>query len=131
MRAVYIIVLISLLTTLSIASNLPSSFKEALALADKQDKDRDRATRIYDAVDLKDYYEKKYMPLFQSCFKSTGETSSFSFILAIGSDGRVLRLYNDHESKNFSCVRPTLQKDEFPHPPFAPYYMHVEMNFSQ
>src|ERR1043166_408913 len=106
MKTLYIVVLISVLTASGIAANLPGSFKDALALADKQDKERDRATRIYDAVDLKDYYEKKYMPLFQSCFKSTGETSSFSFIAAIGADGHVLRLYNDHESKNFSCIRP-------------------------
>ena len=42
----------------------------------------------------------------------------------------VLRLYVDHETNMFACVKPTLEKDEFPHPPFAPYYMHVTMNFS-
>ena len=41
----------------------------------------------------------------------------------------VLRLYVDHETNMFACVKPTLEKDEFPHPPFAPYYMHVTMNF--
>ncbi len=132
MKTLYTIVLISLLTTSSIAANLPNSFKDAVALADKQDKDRDRATRIYDAVDLKDYYEKKYLPLFQSCLASTEpDIASLSFVAAIGADGRVLRLYADHESKAFACVRPTLQKDEFPHPPFAPYYMHMTMNFSK
>lgn len=131
MKTLYSIVLvISLLTTFSVAANLPNSFKDAVALADKQDKDRDRATRIYDAVDLNDYYQKKYIPLVQSCLKSIDDTSSFSFVAALGGDGHVLRIYTDHESKIFTCMRPTLQKDEFPHPPFAPYYMHIEMNLS-
>jgi hypothetical protein len=49
--------------------------------------------------------------------------------VAIGTDGRVLRLYTDHETNIFACVRQTLQQEEFPHPPFAAYYMHVLMNF--
>ena len=130
MKALHTMALISLLTTATIAANPPSSFKEAVALADKQDNDRDRATRIYDAVDLKDYYEKKYIPLFQSCLTSTkADSSSVSFVAAIGTDGHVLRLYADHETSIFACVRPTLQKDQFPRPPFAPYYMHMTMNF--
>ena len=132
MKALCIIIVISLLTTSSVAANLPSSFKEAVALADKQDKDANRATRIYDAVDLKDYYEKKYLPLFQSCLTSTEpDIASVSFVAAIGADGRVLRIYTDHETSIFACVRPTLQKDKFPRPPFAPYYMHMTMNFSK
>ena len=130
MKRLYTIVLISLLTTSSIAGTLASSFKEAVALAATEDKDR--ATRIYAAIDLKDYYQQKYMPVFTSCLKSTEhpDTSTFSFVVAIGPNGRVLRLYSDHETNMLACVRPTLLKDEFPHPPFAPYYMHMTMNFS-
>jgi hypothetical protein len=125
------IALIFLLTTSSMAGDLASSFKEAVARADSEDKDR--ATRIYAEIDLKDYYQRKYMPVFQSCLKSTEhpDTSTFSFVVAIGTDGRVLRLYRDHETNVLACVRPTLLKDEFPHPPFAPYYMHMTMNFSK
>jgi hypothetical protein len=132
MKTVYTIVLISLLTTSGIAGDLAGSFKEAGALADAQDV-TNRATRIYAAIDLKDYFQQKYMPIFQSCLRSTEhpDMSTFSFVLAIGADGRVLRLYADHETNMFACVRPTLQKDDFPHPPFAPYYMHTTMNFSK
>jgi hypothetical protein len=131
MKKLYTTVLIFLLTTSSIAGTLAGSFKEAVALADAEDKDR--ATRIYSAIDLKDYYQQKYMPVFQSCLKSTehADTSPFSFVVAIGADGHVLRLYVDHETNIFACVRQTLQKDEFPHPPIAPYYEHVSMNFSR
>jgi hypothetical protein len=131
MKKLHTIVLISLITTSCFAGNIAGSFKEAAARADAQDV-TDRAIRIYADIDLKDYYQQKYMPVFQSCLKSTEhpDTSTFSFVVAIGRNGRVLRLYADHETNMLGCVRPTLLKDEFPHPPFAPYYMHMTMNFS-
>ena len=131
MKKLCSIIFVSLLTTFSIAGDLAGSFNEAAALGDAQDKDRE--TRIYSQIDLMRFYQQKYSPVFQSCLKSTErpDTSPFSFVVAIGADGRVLRLYTDHETNIFACVRPTLQKDEFPHPPFAPYYMHVSMSFSK
>ena len=131
MKTLYSIAFIFLLTTSGMAGNLASSFKEAVALAKTEDKDR--ATRIYSEIDLKDYYQQKYFPVFQSCLKSIEHpgTSTFEFVMAIGTDGRVLRLYTDHETNVLACVRPTLLKDEFPHPPVAPYYQHITMNFSK
>jgi hypothetical protein len=131
MRKICSILFISLLTTCGMAGDLASSFKQAVALAEAQDKDR--TTRIYADIDLKDYYQQKYSPVFASCLKSTdhADTSPFSFVAAIGADGRVLHLYTDHETNIFACVRQTLQKDEFPHPPVSPYYMHVSMSFSK
>jgi hypothetical protein len=131
MKKVSCIVLVCLLTISGLAADLATSFKQAAALADAQDKDR--TTRIYSAIDLKDYYQQKYSPVFVSCLKSTAhaDTSPFSFIAAIGADGHVLRLYIDHETNIYACVRQTLQKDEFPHPPVSPYYMHVEMSFAK
>jgi len=79
------------------------------------------------------YYRQKYSPIFQSCLASTNhpDTLPFDFIVAIGADGRVLRLYTDHETNIFVCVRETLQKDKFPRPPVSPYYMHISMSFSK
>jgi len=110
------------------ASGLARSFKEAAALAGA---DKDRATRIYAAIDLKDYYEEKYGPIFSSCLKSTdhADTSPLEFILAIGADGRVLRIYIDHETNIYACARPMLEKGKFPHPPHPPYYMHIKTSF--
>src|SRR6266481_4548160 len=129
MKEIYTIVFIFLLTTSSRAGELASSFKQAAALADAQEKER--AAQAYIHLDLKPYYEKKYSPVFQSCLASTArpDTSPFSFVLAIGKDGRVLRLYIDHETNIFACVRQTLQQDEFPHPPVAPHYFQVSMSF--
>jgi hypothetical protein len=131
MKKLYTLVLISLLTTFSFAGDLASSFKQAAALGDAQEKER--TTQAYIHLDLMPYYQQKYSPVFQSCLASTDhpDTSPFSFIVAIGANGRVLRLYTDHETNIFVCARQTFQQDGFPHPPVSPYYMHVSMNFSK
>lgn len=133
MKNLFIILIVCLLSTVGLAGDLASSFKEAVALAATQDQDKDRATRIYGKIDLPDYYQEKYSPVFQSCLKSTehADFSPFSFVAAIGADGHVLRLYIDHETNVSACARPALEKGEFPRPPFAPYYMHVSMTFSK
>lgn len=124
-------ILISLLATLGRAGELASSFKQAAALGDAQEKDR--GTQAYLHLDLMPYYQHKYSPVFQSCLASTehADTSPFSFVVEIGKDGRVLRLYVDHETNIFACVRKTLQQDEFPHPALSPYYLHISMSFGE
>ena len=125
------IVLVSLLATTGRASDLARTFDEAVALAENQNKDR--ASRSYDSLDFKPYYEQKYGPLFVSCLKSTEQpdTSAFSFVVAIAQDGRVLRLYVDRETNMFACAKKTLKDDKFPSPPHAPYYSHISMSFSK
>lgn len=131
MKKIYSIVLISLLTTSSLAGDLARSFKEAAERGDAQEKERSRQAYIH--LDLIPYYQRRYSPVFQSCLASTvhPDTSPFSFVAAIGTNGRVLRLYTDHETNIFACARQTLQKDAFPHPSAAPHYMHISMNFSK
>jgi hypothetical protein len=128
MKKLYAIVLISLLTTAGRADDLAISFKQAAALGDAQEKEP--AARAY-KLELGAYYQQKYSPIFLSCLKSTEhrDTSPFSFVAAIGKNGHVLRLYIDHETNIYACVRQTLQKEEFPHPPITPYYMHISMSF--
>jgi len=131
MKKIYTIVFVFLLTTSCSAGELASSFKQAAALGDVQEKER--GTQAYIHLDLMPYYQKKYSPVFQSCLTSTDhpDKSPFSFVAAIGKGGRVLRLYINHETNIYACVRQTLQQDEFPHPPLSPYYLHVSMNFSK
>jgi hypothetical protein len=127
----HVIVLISLLATAGKADDVATTFKQAAAIGDAQEKKR--ATQAYIHLDLTPYYQKKYSHVFQSCLASTDHpnTSPFSFVVAIGKDGRVLRLYVDHETNVYSCVRQTLKQDEFPHPPTYPYYLHVSMSFDK
>jgi len=131
MKRLYAMVFIFLLATSGRAGELASSFKQAAALGDAQEKERNAQAYIH--LDLMPYYQKKYSPVFLSCLASTDhpDTSPFSFVAAIGKDGRVLRLYVDHETNIFACVRQSLQQEEFPRPPLSPYYMHVSMNFSK
>ena len=131
MKKLYTIVFICLLATSGRADELASSFERACALADAQGQERSEQAYIH--LDLTPYYKKKYSPVYQSCLRSTDhpDTSPFSFVVAIGKDGRVLRLYIDHETNIFACVRQTLQQDEFPHPPVAPHYFHVSMSFAK
>src|SRR6266403_3107828 len=84
MKEIYTIVFIFLLTTSSRAGELASSFKQAAALGDAQEKER--ATQAYIHLDLMPYYQKKYSPVFQSCLASTDhpDPSPFSFVTAIG-----------------------------------------------
>jgi len=129
MKKIHAVILISLLAASSRAGELASSFKQAAALADAQE--NERAAQAYIHLDLMPYYEKKYAGVFQSCLASTEhpDTAPFSFVAAIGKDGHVLRLYVDHETNVYTCVRQTLQRDEFPHPPSSPHYMHISMSF--
>jgi hypothetical protein len=131
MKKLWAFVLIFLLTTAGRAGELATSFKQAADLGDAQGKER--ATQAYIHLDLVPYYQKKYSPVFQSCLESIDhpDTTPLSFVVAIGKDGRVLRLYIDHATNIYACVRQTLERDQFPHPPLSPYYMHVSMRFSR
>src|SRR5690242_6987422 len=116
MTRLYTIIFISLLTTSGCAGGLANSFKQAAALEDAQEKEP--AAQAY-KLEVGTYYQQKYSPIVLSCLKSTDrvDTSPFSFVAAIGKDGHVLRLYIDHETNIYACMRRTLQKEEFPHPP--------------
>jgi len=131
MKRVCALVFISLLTISSRAGELASSFKEACVLAAAQFEERSKQAYIH--LDLAPYYQKKYSPVYLSCLKSTEhpDTTPFSFVAAIGKDGRVLRLYVDHETNIFACVRHTLEQDKFPAPPVSPHYFHVSMSFGK
>jgi hypothetical protein len=112
------------------AVDLPASFKEAASLADAQN-DEAHPLRDYLSDSLGPYYQKKYGPLWVSCLKSSNyfDVKRFEFIAVIGADGKVMRLFSDRDSELFSCARETLTKDEFPHPPIAPFYWRVQMTF--
>jgi hypothetical protein len=122
--------LFSLLGSRVFADDLASSFETAASRGDAQE--RADATRGYFTKILLPYYGQKYASVLQSCFTRVPkpDNSRFSFVAAIGADGRVMRLYRDRETNIFQCVRETLEKDLFPKPPVFPYYLHIKMNFA-
>jgi hypothetical protein len=109
---------------------LARSFAEAAALGDSQE--RASSTKDYFETKLLPYYGRKYATVLQSCFAKVPQpdSSGFSFVAAIGSDGRVLRLYHDHETNILLCMRSSLESETFPPPPVSPYYLHIDMNFA-
>ena len=129
MKAVKTIGMVCLFALSAVATDLVSSLKEAVAIADEQE--NALATRDYFAHSLLPDYEQRYGPVFQTCFTSTRhpESAPFEFVAAIGSDGRVMRVYTNQDTTILKCVRLTLEKDVFPKPPVAPYYLHIDMRF--
>src|SRR5512135_2558652 len=111
MKVIRTIIVSFLLFMMALAGDLAPSFKEAAALADTQE--RDPLVQAYMQHDLNPYYQKKYSPVFQACLAENRRPnlSPFSFVAAIQKNGRVVRVYVDHETSIFRCVRRTLQRD--------------------
>lgn len=107
------------------------TFSEAARLGDEQE--QAAGTRTYFQGTLLPYFGRKYAPVLKSCFESVSkpDSSRLSFVVAIGRDGRMLRLYRDGETNIFQCMRATLEQDTFPAPPVAPYYLHIDMSFRE
>ncbi len=112
------------------ASGLATSYQQAAALADAQE--RAIATRDYFKDVLLPYYGKNYRPVLQSCFTKVTrpDGAPFSFVAAIGADGRTMQMYNDHDTNIFLCLRESIKEGVFPNPPVSPYYLHIDMKFS-
>jgi hypothetical protein len=129
MRAIKTITVVFLFALSAVATDLVGSLKEAITIAEAQEKAP--ATRGYFEHDLLRFYERRYGPVFQACFASTNQPDStpFEFVAAIGADGRVMKVYTSQDTEILRCVRQTLEKDEFPKPPLAPYYLHIDMRF--
>lgn len=107
--------------------DLATTYQQAAVLADAQEKAP--ATRDYFSQILLPNYAQKYGPVLQSCFVSVKQpdNSPFSFVAAIGIDGRVVRLYEDQKTNISQCVIEKVKTDTFPVPPQSPYYLHVDM----
>lgn len=130
MKVFRIISIFLLAVASSMAADLATSFQQAVALAKTQEKAP--ATKDYFNRVLLPYYAQKYAPVLQSCFADVKEPdySPFSFVAAITSAGTVARLYNDHQTNISQCLLATLRSDAFPVPPQSPYYLNIDMKFT-
>jgi len=122
-------VIVLLFAASSFASDLAATFQQAYDLAEAQDKIP--GMKEYQNQTLMPYWQQKYGPIFQSCFKSVKQPDgqSFAFVAAIGLDGKVVRVFVDHETSIYQCLLPTLKNDTFPAPPQAPFYLSIGMRF--
>jgi tetratricopeptide (TPR) repeat protein len=130
MNAIRVTFVIFLLVTLSSATDLATSYQQAAALGDAQETAAE--TKDYFSRALLPYYGQQYAPVLRSCFSNVPapDNRPFSFVVAIGADGRVMQLYKDRETNIYSCLRELLLKDVFPRPPVSPYYLHIDMKFA-
>jgi len=111
------------------ADGLVSSYVEAQERG-RQD-ESDEATRDYHRSVLLPEFSQRYRLHFRECTASVPqpESTPFSFVAAVGADGRVLRLWSDRSTYVYQCVRGRLLFDRFTPPPRAPFYLYIHMRF--
>jgi hypothetical protein len=90
------------------------------------------ATRDYHRATLVPYFGKKYANIFRQCFDTVPKPDdrAFTFVIALDSEGRVLRVYRNLETNIFLCMNDRLVQERFPKPPISPYFLHIDMKFT-
>jgi hypothetical protein len=129
-RAVAFVVLMCLGAYPAFADDLATSFEQAVARAEAQE--HAASTEDYFTNALLPFYAKAYAPVLQSCFAAVPkpDDAPFAFVAALGADGRVQHFYRDRETNISLCLRDAVEKGAFPRPPVSPYYLHIEMKFT-
>jgi hypothetical protein len=110
---------------------LPNTLDEAIALG-RQHEDGE-ATRDYHRTALMPYFGTKYADIFKHCFDtlSKPDDRAFTFVAAIDSQGRVLKVYRNIETNIFQCMNERLTQELFPLPPVTPYFLHIDVLFAK
>jgi hypothetical protein len=112
------------------AQELVESYFEARAQARLDG--LDETTKSYHRDVLLPDFQQRYGRHFQECKQQllAPEPTPFSFVVAIGADGQVLRLWSDRSTSVYQCVRGKLLFDRFGPPPRTPFYLFVQMRFT-
>lgn len=113
------------------AEPLASSYVEAQEFGRRDE--ADPKTVEYHRNLLLPQFSQRYRALLRECQASLPQPdpSPFSFVAAIGEDGRVLKLWSDRSPPVYSCVRGRLLFERFAPPPRAPFYLYIHMRFAQ
>jgi hypothetical protein len=130
MQLIRLISVILVTVICSLATDLANTFQQAVDLAEAQDKLP--GIKKYSGQTLMPFWQQQMGPIFQACFKSVkqADSTSFAFVAALGPDGKVVRVYTDHETNMYQCMLVTLKSEQFPAPPTSPYYLHISMQFA-
>jgi hypothetical protein len=109
---------------------LATSFVQAQEFGRRDESDV--ATRDFHRNVLLPEFSQRYRVHFRECTRSVPapESTPFSFVAAIGDDGRVLRIWSDRSTNVYQCVRGRLLFDRFSPPPRAPFYLYIHMRFT-
>jgi hypothetical protein len=113
------------------AQDLAGSYVEAQGFGRRDE--ADPKTVEYHRNLLLPQFSQRYRALLRECQASLPQPdpSPFSFVAAIGEDGRVLKLWSDRSPPVYSCVRGRLLFERFAPPPRAPFYLYIHMRFAQ
>jgi hypothetical protein len=127
MRKIRLAIIVLACIASSAASDLPASFQQAVDLAKTQQ--NLPGVKEYSRDRLRPYWQRKMDTIFQACYKTVDhpDPSGFAFVAAIDADGRVLRVYANHETNLGQCVLIAVKAEQFPAPPESPYYFQVNM----
>lgn len=132
LQAAILAVLAWLLVLTPSAANDPvaNSYVEAQELGRRDEKDP--STVEYHSKVLLPQFGARYRAHLRECQSALPQPDQtpFSFVAALGADGRVLKLWSDRSPPVYSCVRGRLLFDQFPAPPRAPFYLYIHMRFA-
>jgi hypothetical protein len=110
---------------------LAESYVEAQQLGRRDESDP--ATQGYHRDVLLPEFGARYRALLRECQSGlpAPDATPFSFVAAIGADGRVLRLWSDRSPPVYSCLRGRLLFERFTPPPRAPFHLYIHMRFNR
>lgn len=109
------------------AEELPDSFEEALEIAGRlqgQNHLKKHQSRV-----LLPFFNDKYRAVLSDCFGSTenADDAKFDIVLVLKKTGHVSKVYRNLETNVGLCLFKILQKERFPAPRVAPYFMHIPL----
>jgi hypothetical protein len=112
------------------AESLATSFVEAQEFGRRDE--ADPKTVDYHRNVLLPAFSQRYRALLRDCQAGLPQPDQtpFSFVAAIGDDGRVLKLWSDRSAPVYGCLRGRLLFERFPPPPRAPFYLYIHMRFT-
>jgi hypothetical protein len=78
-------------------------------------------------------FSARYRALLRTCQSALPQPdpTPFSFVVALGSQGEVLRVWSDRAPPVYGCLRGRLLFERFSPPPRAPFYLYIHMRFAQ
>lgn len=125
------ILILLLCTSYCLAGELPDSFEEAKKLALSMES-VEELNEHQSSVQIP-YFGQKYSNVLKSCFSNieNPDQSSFEFVIALDESGGVQRVYRDRDTNISSCMFAELEADIFPRPIKSPFYIHIEMGFTE
>ena len=119
------------LGALAQGSELAGSYVEAQELGRRDESDPQ--TLAYHRNVLLPEFSGRYRALLRDCQATLAQPDQtpFSFVVALGPDGQVTRVWSDRSAPVYPCLRGRLLFERFSPPPRAPFYLYIHIRFAQ